>query len=96
MNSTDRFHGDTKSPLTYALEMALPVVFESQIMTKSQNGELDQESIQLLCDYLHYASDRGLSDKTLKPLVTAIEKNAKSLTPRHAMSILWSLGKLFF
>ncbi|XP_021963826.1 uncharacterized protein LOC110859242 [Folsomia candida] len=88
-----KFHGDTKSPLTYALEMALPVVFESQIMTKSQNGELDQESIQLLCDYLHYASDRGLSDKTLKPLVTAIEKNAKSLTPRHAMSILWSLGE---
>lgn len=74
--------------------MALPVVFESQVGSLSQNGSLERENIQIICDYLHYATSKHLSDKTIKPLVTAIERNLSALSPRTAMSIIWSLGKL--
>jgi hypothetical protein len=89
-----KFPDDAKSPICAALQLALPVVFESNLTTFSQNGSFDQESIQSICDYLYFGTTNNISDKLVQSLMTAIERQLGAITPRQAMSIIWSLGKL--
>ncbi len=82
----DKLDGDSKSPLSNALEFALPVVFESKLYT-----ELDRNDVQAVTDYLHYSSKCNLSEKTLNFLVEVAYQHADRLSHYSAKSILWSL-----
>lgn len=82
----DKLDADSKSPLSKALEFALPVVFESKLYT-----ELDRNNVQTVTDYLHYSSKCNLSEKTINFLVEVALQHADRLSHYSAKSILWSL-----
>jgi hypothetical protein len=82
-----KMRDDSKSALSTALEYALPVVFESRL-----EKEVSQESLQSLCDYLHYATKNSLADRSIKVLVEGILRQIDKISSRQAMSVLWSLA----
>ncbi|CAL8111000.1 unnamed protein product [Orchesella dallaii] len=82
----DKLHPETKSPLSKALEFALPVVFESQL-----ESQLNRNDPQEICDYLHYATRYKLSEKTINALVEAALKITDRIPKRLVLSLMWSL-----
>lgn len=87
----DKMDTESKSPLSQALEYALPVVFESQL-----NSQLDRSDPQSICDYLHYVSKYKLSEKSANILVEAALKMTDRIPSKLALSVLWSLCDLRF
>jgi len=77
----------TKSPLSTALEYALPVVFETHLEKQAKH-----ENLQDLCNFLHYSSMHGLSERAFKIIVEEILKKIVGVTPQQAMSIFWSIA----
>lgn len=82
----DKLDPESKSPLSKALEFALPVVFESKLQT-----DIDRTDAQTVCDYLHYASKYKLSDNTLNFIVEVALSITDRLSAQSAKSIIWSL-----
>uniref|UniRef100_A0A0A9VVG1 FAST kinase domain-containing protein 2 n=1 Tax=Lygus hesperus TaxID=30085 RepID=A0A0A9VVG1_LYGHE len=76
----------SSSPIVEALRIALPVVVESNVKMKANKDNLSH-----LCDLLHYASKKDLSDTTVNFLVDSIMKKRRSFDFKTSKSIIRSL-----
>ncbi|GLV33272.1 XNP [Carabus blaptoides fortunei] len=79
----------TVTPLSDALLIALPIVFEVQLPYK-----MDGDNFSHLTDLLQYATRNKLSDKTVNHLLNALERHKNKMDVRGALSIVWSLCDL--
>lgn len=76
-------------PLVNALEIALPVVFETNLKV-----QLDTDNISFMCRALEYATRRRVSADNVKFIADGlVRSNPSTWTPRDVELIIRSLGK---
>ena len=78
-----------KCPLSDALIIALPVVFQTQLET-----QLDMQNVKLMCDSLRYAIDQRLSVNKVKFIADNLLANSRRWETNNVCGIIWSLGKV--
>lgn len=79
----------TVTPLSDALLIALPIVFEVQLPYK-----MDGDNFSHLTDLLQYATRNKLSDRAVNHLLNALDRHKNKMDVRGALSIIWSLCDL--
>jgi hypothetical protein len=75
------------SPMITALQMALPVIFESHISSR-----LDKSDPSQLGDALYYSVRNSLSDETVQKIIDDLIPLMNDLSPRQTVSIVWSMA----
>lgn len=80
-----------KTPLTEALKIAIPIVFNLNISLK-----LDHNNTTELCELMHFISISPikLSVKSMTSIITALTLHGNNLTPEEARSIVWSIASM--
>lgn len=78
-----------KSPLSDALLIALPLVFQSQLET-----QLEVDKVKSMCDYLRYGIDNRLPTPKIKFIVDNLMSYPMTWEATQLCSVLWSLGKI--
>lgn len=76
------------SPIVTALQLALPVIFESHL-----NCKLDISEPGQVCDALHYSVQKNLGDEILQKIIDTLIPHVKDLSSKQAMSAVWSLSE---
>ncbi|XP_015109298.1 uncharacterized protein LOC107036077 [Diachasma alloeum] len=75
------------TPLIEALGIALPMIFETQVMT-----QLDRENLESLVRILQYLRQSGMSSEAVPRILNIIEKTPpEKITPAQAKQILFCL-----
>lgn len=77
------------TPLTEALSIALPIVFEIQLPIK-----MDRENITQMAEYLHYTTKSSVSDKCVETIVANAMRCSQEMDSKTAISIVWSICDL--
>lgn len=74
------------SPISDALLIALPIVFEIQLPIK-----MDRDNIFQLVDCLQYISKKKVSEKCVETVVNSILKCPAEIDAKLAVGIIWSI-----
>lgn len=82
-----QFNGTT--PLMDALNIALPMVFQIQLPTKMDKGNMAH-----IAEYLYFAAKYRLSNKCVETIVASAIRCNNDMDSKTAISIIWSICDL--
>jgi len=80
---------DSKDPLAKALKIALPIVFQTQLVT-----QLDKQNIDVMVDAMTYAAPRSLPEASIKLIADSITSYRGSISASQLFNLLWALSTM--
>lgn len=80
---------DSKNPLARALTIALPIVFQTQLVT-----QLDKQDVDLMVDAMSYVAPLSIPVASIKLIADSITAYRGSISTDQLFSLIWTLSTM--